>query len=221
MAGKSKTLEEVKQKKITGKDIAKMSTGEFLATAKGPYLRILGYLKPYKTRFALGIIFGVLAGLFNGILLLGIRTVFTVVLPPDPEAPVEAIRPFHDLPFWSDFEIQRPDVPADQQFWFVVAVCLVVPVLILIRGLLTYLHQYCMIWVGNKVLYQLRDECFTGLLRQSQTFFNSAKQAELMQTVFNQTRMAASAGTDLSTPARKPATRRSSWPPVRPGPPRP
>ncbi len=199
MAGKSKTLEEVKQKKITGKDIAKMSTGEFLATAKGPYLRILGYLKPYKTRFALGIIFGVLAGLFNGILLLGIRTVFTVVLPPDPEAPVEAIRPFHDLPFWSDFEIQRPDVPADQQFWFVVAVCLVVPVLILIRGLLTYLHQYCMIWVGNKVLYQLRDECFTGLLRQSQTFFNSAKQAELMQTVFNQTRMAASAGTDLAS----------------------
>ncbi len=199
MAGKSKTLEEVKQKKITGKDIAQMSTGEFIATAKGPYRRILGYLKPYKARFAMGVIFGVLAGLFNGVLLLGIRTVFTVVLPPDPEKPPEAIKPFHDLPFWSDFEIPRPDVPPDQQLHFVILVCLSVPLLMLIRGLLTYLHQYCMMWVGNRVLYQLRDECFSGLLRQSQTFFNSAKQGELMQTVFNQTRMAASAGTELAS----------------------
>ncbi len=199
MAGKSKALEKVKQNKITGKDIAKMSTKEFLESAKGPYQRILTYLKPYKTRFALGVIFGVLSGLFNGVLLVGIRTVFTVVLPPDPDKPVEAIKPFHDFPFWQDFEIARPDVPQDQQIWFVIAVCLCVPLLMLIRGLLTYLHQYCMIWVGNRVLYQLRDECFTGLLRQSQTFFNSAKQGELMQTVFNQTRMAATAGTDLAS----------------------
>ena len=199
MAGKSKTLEEVKQKKITGKDIAQMSTSEFLDSAKGPYKRILGYLKPYKGRFAMGVIFGILSGLFNGILLLGIRTVFTVVLPPDPDKPIQAIKPFAGLPFWKNFEIQRPDVPPDQQLWFVIAVCLSVPLLMLIRGLLTYLHQYCMLWVGNRVLYQLRDECFTGLLRQSQTFFNTAKQGELMQTVFNQTRMASSAGTELAS----------------------
>ena len=56
--------------------------------------------------------------------------------------------------------------------------------------MLTYLHQYCMIWVGNKVLYQLRDECFSSLVNQSLKFYNRAKQGELMQTVFNQTRMA-------------------------------
>ena len=199
MAGKSKSLEEVKQKKITSKDISKMSTGEFLQSAKGPYKRILGYLKPYKVRFAMGVIFGILSGLFNGVLLVGIKMVFTVVLPDDPDKPMEAIKPFHDFPFWKDFEIPRPDVPEDQQIWFVFAVCLTVPLLMLIRGLLGYLHQYCMIWIGNRVLFQLRDECFTGLLRQSQTFFNNAKQGELMQTVFNQTRMAASAGTELAS----------------------
>ncbi|MCB1229876.1 MAG: ABC transporter ATP-binding protein [Verrucomicrobiae bacterium] len=196
--GKSKALEEVKQNKITGKDIAKMSTKEFVENAKGPYLRILGYLKPHKTRFAMGVVFGILSGMFNGILLLGIRTVFTVVLPTADEVS-KPIKPFHGMPFWHDFEIQRPDVPQDQQIWFVIAICMCVPLLILARGLLTYLHQYCMLWVGNRVLYRLRDECFSGLLRQSQTFFNSAKQGELMQTVFNQTRMAASAGTDLAS----------------------
>lgn len=199
MAGKSKSLEEVKQKKITSKDISKMSTGEFLQSAKGPYKRILGYLKPYKMRFAMGVIFGILSGLFNGVLLIGIKVVFTVVLPEDPDKPMEAIKPFHDFPFWKDFEIPRPDIPEDQQIWFVFAVCLTVPLLMLIRGLLGYLHQYCMIWIGNRVLYRLRDECFTGLLRQSQTFFNSAKQGELMQTVFNQTRMSATAGTELAS----------------------
>ena len=199
MAGKSKALQEIKQKKITSKDISTMSTKEFLESAKGPYRRILGYLKPYKGRFAMGVIFGILSGLFNAVLLLGIRVVFTVVLPPDPDSPPQAIKPFDKLPFWSDFEIPRPELEPDKEIWFVVAVCLLVPFLMLIRGLLTYLHQYFMIWIGNRVLYQLRDECFSGLLRQSQTFFNTAKQGELMQTVFNQTRMAATAGTQLAS----------------------
>ncbi len=33
-----------------------------------PYLRLAAYLKPYKGRFALGLFFGVLAGLVNGLI---------------------------------------------------------------------------------------------------------------------------------------------------------
>ena len=199
MAETESNLEQAKQKKITGKDIASMSTAEFLSQAKGLYRRLLGYLKPYKSRFAMGVVFGVLSGLFNGVMILAIRTVFTVVLPPDPNQPAEAIQPFKDMPFWSDFVIPKPDIAADREWIFVSIVCLSIPMLLLIRGLLTYLHQYCMIWVGTRVLYQLRDETFSGLLRQSQSFYNKAKQGELMQTVFNQTRIAASAGTDLAS----------------------
>lgn len=200
MAESDDSLQKAKQKKITGKDIAQMSTQEFLASARGLYRRLLGYLKPHKARFAMGVVFGVVSGLFNGVMILAIRTVFTVVLPPDPENTVpEAIQPFKDLPFWSDVVIPRPDIAADREWIFVSIVCLSIPLLLLIRGILTYLHQYCMIWVGTRVLYQLRDETFTGLLSQSQSFFNKAKQGELMQTVFNQTRIAASAGTDLAS----------------------
>lgn len=200
MAKKDTALKKVREEKISRADISKMSTGEYVKVSREQYKRILRYLKPYKSRFAMGVVFGVAAGLFNGVLLLVIRTVFTVVLPPDPDKPLPTdIRPFEKLPFWQDVVIHRPDLSDDKQWIFVALVCMTVPLMILLRGVLTYLHQYCMIWVGNRVLYQLRDDCFSGVLRQSQSFFNQAKQGELMQTVFNQTRMAASAGTDLAS----------------------
>ena len=54
-------------KKISRKDISKMSTTEFTRAAIGPYRRLASYLKPYKTRFILGIVFGALYGVVNGI----------------------------------------------------------------------------------------------------------------------------------------------------------
>ena len=46
-------------------------------------------------------------------------------------------------------------------------------------------------------LYNLRDESFTGLIRQSLSFFNRVKQGELIQTVANQTRTTADASSQL------------------------
>ena len=39
-----------------------MSSREVLAAAREPYSRLATYLRPYKARFALGILFGLLAG---------------------------------------------------------------------------------------------------------------------------------------------------------------
>ena len=200
MAKKDHPPKQAASRKISRKEISGMSRAEYVRVSRDQYKRILGYLKPHKSRFAIGVIFGVAAGLFNGVLLLVIRTVFTIILPPDPGKPLpEDIRPFEKMPFWQDVTITPPDVAGQNQWLFVILVCMTVPLMILLRGALTYLHQYCMIWVGNRVLYQLRDDCFSGILRQSQKFFNQAKQGELMQTVFNQTRLAASAGTDLAS----------------------
>ena len=45
-------------KKISRKDLATMSSREVLAAAREPYSRLATYLRPYKARFALGILFG-------------------------------------------------------------------------------------------------------------------------------------------------------------------
>ncbi|MCB1086814.1 MAG: ABC transporter ATP-binding protein [Verrucomicrobiae bacterium] len=176
-----------------------MSASEFVQAARTPYKRILGYLKPYKGRFITGVVFGVIGGLFNGILILAIKTVFTIVLPPDPSKAQlpDKIHLFDKIPGLHHVTFNRPNLAPENEWIFVAAVCLLIPVLILIRGLFEYLQAYCMMWVGNRVLYQVRDEAFSSLMGQSLRFYNKAKQGELMQTVFNQTRIVASLGTDI------------------------
>jgi len=186
------------QAKLSHKDVSGMSNAEFLDAAKVPYRRLLSYVRPYKTRFAMGVFFGVIAGFFNMIILFGLKFVFAVILGPDPGM-TEEFKPFHNIPGMENVVIQPPELPDGYQWLWIAGVCSIVPILILCRGLLGYLHQYCMIWVGTKVLYQLRHEVFSNLLRQSMKFYSSAKTGELMQTVFNQTRMAQNAGTDLAS----------------------
>ena len=57
-----------------------MSSREVLAAAREPYGRLIGYLRPYKGRFALGIFFGLLAGATNGGLVFVTRHVGNEVL---------------------------------------------------------------------------------------------------------------------------------------------
>ncbi len=183
-------------------DVATASPDELVDERKAVFRRLMGYIKPYKARLAWGIFFGVLAGLVNGLFLLVIKTVFAIVLPgADGESIQEVYYPFEDLPVLQDFAIHPPQLPDDKQWIFVLIVCLSIPVLLLIRGLFHYLHAYCMLWINMKVLYRLRDESFTSLIKQSLSFFNHVKQGELMQTVANQTRTSADASSQLLSAA--------------------
>ncbi|MEM8955715.1 MAG: ABC transporter ATP-binding protein [Verrucomicrobiota bacterium] len=226
-------------KKLSHKDVSSLSTAEFLDTAKVPFIRLLSYVKPYKQRFVLGIFFGVLFGLFNAVMLFGLKIVFEIVLPKEGESveiviseSVENQNIVVDLENGSipqalpiqgaqagdtatitlpvsetktvktpigDINIPRPSLDKGGSIKVVVFACLIIPLLILIRGLLSYLNQYCMMWVGMRVLYDLRDKTFTSLMQQSLTFHGKQKTGELIQTVFNQTRMAQQAGTQLSS----------------------
>lgn len=297
---KTDSTDPPRQKKLSQKDVSKMSNREFIASAKVPYKRLLSYVKPYKSRFALGIIFGVLAGVSNAFILFGLKFVFAIVLEdpgsegahrtaqdiaalnetvaalseragnPNPakfdaleaqaneivdatkkseslsgialqlrqdaekiaadvgetdaeladEALLAANRasalaraaadltgpgsdekqsPFKGVPGMENIQFEPPELPPGYEWVWVAGVCAIVPIMILGRGLLGYLHQYCMLWVGIKVLKQLRDEIFSNLLRQSLKFYGKAKTGELMQTVFNQTRLSQMAGTQLAS----------------------
>ncbi len=203
---------------IRALDIATSSPDELAEVRRNVFRRLLGYITPYRMRLFWGILFGVLAGLVNGVFLLVIKTVFAVVLPRPPkegaetagapdtaaaEAPSEGILlqeayyPFEDLPFLTDFAIRPPTLDPQFEWVFVLAVCLLIPALLLVRGIFQYLHAYCMLWINMKVLYRLRDESFSSLISQPLAFFNRVKQGELIQTVSNQTRTSADASSQL------------------------
>ncbi len=170
--------------KITRKDIAKMSLREFMRVSREPYLKLARYLAPYKARFLLGVLFGALYGAANGLLIFTVRHVTAVVFP-GPDAVVK-------IPYYGDIS------PGELGLLGVLAITASVPLLMTFRGLCSYLNSYCMLWVSLRVLDDIRTELFARLMGQSMEFFNKAKSGELIQTVFNQTRMAQAALTTIS-----------------------
>jgi ABC-type multidrug transport system fused ATPase/permease subunit len=245
-------------KKISRKELAHMTSREVLAAAREPYRRLITYLRPYRSRFLLGILFGLLAGLTNGGLVWVTRSVGNQVLgskdaanvrpvkfqvpswvpswvpwvarasPPDakpisdqssqivpefvgPPAPARVAGDGERLPQTS---VQRGDevaaglakareepaaAPPASPLSKIIWVCALIPALMLVRGLFGYLNAYCMQWVSLKTLDDIRQEVFERVLAQSQEFFNSAKVGDLIQTIFNQTRMAQMALTQVAS----------------------
>lgn len=167
---------------------------------EGVFLRLFEYIRPHKARFIWAILFGTLAGLVNGLLIFVLRSVFTIVLPPSDEkvAPTH-FEPFRDVPvaFLRDIQIPKPQLASDNEWIFVFVICLSIPLILAIRGLFTFIHQYMMLWLSNRVLFELRDECFAAMLRQPLSFFNRAKQGELMHSLAAQTKTSANAGIEL------------------------
>ena len=254
-------------KKISRKDLAKMSTREVLSAAREPYRRLIRYLKPYRKRFALGILLGLLAGLTNGGLVFVTRHVGNEVLTAEHASKgggAEGLKlKLPPLPAWVPFvpekykaqpveaaasttaataEPQTPGAPTPpaqptpasaqpatspaapaanaqntesgtpaasnpaaasqpptRSLKDIIWVCAAIPCLMLLRGFFGYLNAYCMQWVSLRTLDDIRQEVFEKVLGQSQEFFNKQKVGDLIQTIFNQTRMAQMALTQVAS----------------------
>lgn len=150
--------------------------------------RILPYLKPLKGRFILGILLGVAAAAFYPIIIQSFEIIFSVVL----KGQANTMGKNYDF-FGFKFNLaEQLGVAHDAKvsFYQVLIACGFIPVLFLIRGALEYLNKYCLAWVGNRMLYSIRNDAFSSILRQSPAFFSGTKAGELIQTVFNQTSVA-------------------------------
>ena len=198
-------------KKISRKDIAGMSTMEFLKVGAGPYRQLAGYLKPYKGRFFLGIFFGALYGLMNGGMVLTIKYVgeqvfgskdstkeFEKLVEKLPDKTVTEGGGAFDAVRAAFKESTALDTGSALTGSLLVAAMLV-PAIMLVRGFCGYMNSYCMLWVSLRVLSDIRIKLFSKLMGQSLDFYNKQKGGELIQTVFNQTRMAQHALTTVAS----------------------
>jgi len=201
-------------KKISRKDIADMSASQFMDAARGPYKQLFRYILPYKSRFFLALLFGALYGLVNGAMVWTLKFVgdrvfgakasvkdldlMVAKLPPEQvEATQGAVAQITEA-----FQTSFPS--ADERLLGPVLLAgIAIPVIMLMRGLFGYLNSYCMMWVSVRVLSDIRTKLFRRLMGQSLEFFNKQKSGELIQTVFNQTRMAQSALTQIASDAIK------------------
>lgn len=167
----------------------KLPFRELVRQSAKPYRLLLSYLLPYKSRFLIGLGCGLGYALVNGmfpiiVLFVG-RQVFG--------GSGDTFRMPGTIGRWLE------SLPLDQlglldKSWAGVAIaCVLVPLVMLTRSLLSYFNAYCMAWTSFRMLRDLRRALFAHLLHQSMDFFNRAKSGNLISRVSNDVRVAQTA----------------------------
>ncbi len=156
------------------------------ALVRQTLLSVWKYMLPYKGRFALSLLLGMLSAVFNGVMLIGFQLIFSLVL----KGQTRTLGQPTKLPLLGEINLAAllgfdNDTPVG--LTGVIIACSFIPVLIFLRGFLSYLSSYMQAWVTSKVVFQIRNDTFHSVMRQSPAFFNSARTGELMQSVTNQT----------------------------------
>jgi ATP-binding cassette, subfamily B, bacterial MsbA len=170
-------------KEKTGK---KLSFWQTLQAAAGPYRRLYGYVKPYKMRFALGLALGLAYGGVNSLFPLAIARVTSTIFHGAAPNPMALRSNLHVLD-------TGPKINS------IVLVCLAIPAIMTVRSLCSYGSTYCMQWVSNKVVTDIRAQLFSKMVRHSMDFFNQMRSGLLMSRITNDTRMMQMALTSVSS----------------------
>ena len=150
-----------------------------------PYLRLVQYLKPYKKKFIMGLVFGILAGALSGIFPL-------VVTKAGSSLGISR----QDISNASKLVKSGNDTGPGIESVFLIS--LLIPAAMIARGIFSYLNSYYLAWVSLRVLRDIRTQLFSHLMSQSLGFFNRSKAGKLISRVMNDTRVAQNALTSIS-----------------------
>jgi ATP-binding cassette, subfamily B, bacterial MsbA len=154
----------------------KQSFWQTLRAAPSAYGRLYSYVKPYKTRFILGLVLGLAYGGANSLFPLAIARVTSTI--------------FHGAaPNPMDVRHNLGVLDTGPKINSILLICLAIPAIMTVRSLCSYGSTYCMQWVANKVVSDIRSQLFSKMVRNSMDFFNKARSGFLMSVITNNTRV--------------------------------
>ena len=154
----------------------KQSFWQTLRNASGSYQRLYGYVKPYKARFITGLALGLAYGGVNSLFPIAIARVTSTIFKGAAPNPMGMGSNIHALD-------TGPKINS------IILICLAIPAIMTVRSLCSYGSTYCMQWVSNKVVSDIRNQLFSKMLHNSMDFFNKARSGFLMSIITNNTRV--------------------------------
>ena len=165
--------------------------------------------KPYRTRFILGIVCGVIAGIASPLLMGSVKLVVDTVFA-EPGAPtliqqMQKAPPMirglveHLLPSVETWNVQSSSA-------LTLLVIATVPLAMLLRGLFTYLNVYLMNWVSIRAVNDLRARLFNHLMGLSSSFFSDTSTGTLMAHLNAASALQGLIGNSLVVIIREPIT---------------
>src|SRR5437762_7498016 len=163
----------------------KLSFWQTLRAASGPYRRLYSYVKPYKVRFIVGLLLGFAYGGVNSLLPLATARVTSTIFHGATPNPMSLRSNFGALD-------TGPKINS------IILICLAIPAIMTLRSLCSYGNTYCMQWVSNKVVTDIRGQLFNKMVRLSMDFFNKMRSGFLISRITNETRVVQMALTAVS-----------------------
>jgi len=150
------------------------------------------YMRRYQSRLWLGVLCGVLFGLSNASFIWATKTIFTRLSPApltttaSPTQPAQAV----SKPLAKQLDELRTRVENTIDPWLplagraidarqILGGFFLLPVLVGLRGMLGYLSTYCMCWVSERVMADLRTDVLMKLNSLSLDFFNRSTMGDL------------------------------------------
>jgi ATP-binding cassette, subfamily B, bacterial MsbA len=156
----------------------------------GFLFKVWGLASPYRWR----LIFGVVAGVINGVLapvMIGI-VIFVysaIFMPENSAAPVKL--PIRGVPMFVQewFTNVRAALESNLREHHAAALALIamIPLVVLLRGFFAYLNVYCLQWVASRTVADLRTRLFAHLLNLSTGFYTENSSGVLISRVMNDT----------------------------------
>jgi len=153
------------------------------------FRRLWPFVRPYRTRLALGLLCGVLFASLNGLMLITIKKVVDLVFPGQGA---------------STFSQQLAGAPAFVQRsveWILshfeaptsksglILAILTIPLIMLFRALVGYLNVYLTNWSAVRAIADIRAALFDHLQNLSLSFFSGAKTGDLIARITNDTQI--------------------------------
>ncbi|MFM2143843.1 MAG: lipid export permease/ATP-binding protein MsbA [Verrucomicrobiota bacterium] len=170
-------------RKILGK-LLKTKNPEDLAALK----KLLTYVRPHWFRMGLGVALGLVAAVFNALMLLSFNIIFSIVLRGStPMKDMSMPVPFLGVVKLNDWFPAGEDGQATVST--VLLCCSLIPLMIFCRGMLTYFSTRVHTKAASLILYNIRNDLYSAVLRQSMNFFGKVKSGEVIQVVFTQSGM--------------------------------
>jgi subfamily B ATP-binding cassette protein MsbA len=152
-------------------------------------LKVWGLARPYRFRLLLGVLTGIIAGLLEPLMIASITFVYGLVFP-SAQGPTLTERLSWAPEFLRDWAVavdQSASVSLKSHPWAVGFLVCLIPVVIMSRGLFTYLNVYLLQWTAIRSITDLRVRLFDHLMRLSVGFFSRTNTGELMSRLMSDT----------------------------------
>ena len=151
--------------------------------------KLWGLTRPYRGRLLLAILTGILGGLIEPLMVATIVFVYSLIFPAaNPALAVPQLKWAPEfLRHWAVSVQQSLSSGTRMPPAAVVGLVALIPSVIVLRGLFSYLNVYLLQWVSIRSITDLRSRLFQHIMSLSAGFFSRTSTGELMARVMSDT----------------------------------